>query len=218
MATPTPLPRDPSQGIDKIEGTKPIGPGEKQMGPPERPFEAFMKPEEGVPGAGTRGVQVSPFDLAHGQPISTTPTMQSLLAQTVTAQNAMGDVVTNLNTPNLKLKQSTKYILKNKLTDASAHARAANAKVGGKEVPPPALEASHGPIQKLLAYATDGQMNLQAAQRAISDAATRGDQLNPGDMLQAQIKLNQAQLEIQYSSVLLSTAVEDMKTLFNITL
>jgi len=42
--------------------------------------------------------------------------------------------------------------------------------------------------------------------------------MNPGDILLIQVKLAKAKQELEYSSVLLSTAVRDIKTLFNIQL
>lgn len=219
MTTPTPgLPKDlPDAG--RIESTKPITPGERQLGaPPTTAFENYMKPSEGITQSGVRPTQVSPFDLAHGQNLPTTPTIGTLTTQATQAQSTLGDVVTNLNTPNLKLKQSSKYLLKNKLQDASAHLRAANNKMGAETPQPPNIEHGASPLVKLIGYATDGQNNLEAAKRHLQELQSKGESLNPGDLLQIQIKLNQAQLEIQYSSVLLATAVEDMKTIFNITL
>jgi hypothetical protein len=216
----SPLPND-TDSPDRIQSTKPIGPGEKQLAPAVttgQPFASYMQTEGAGPAAAKPAGQVSPFDLAHGQALTQTPNINTLLAQVNSAQSGLGDIVNQLNTPNLKLKQSSKYILKNKLSDAESHLRATNTKLGGKEIPPPQMEPGAGPIQKLIAYAANGQNNLQEAERVLKELQAKGDQLNPGDMLQIQIKLNQAQLEIQYSSVLLSTAVEDMKTLFNITL
>jgi hypothetical protein len=213
MSNTTPGPKPP---------VSPIGPpksvGGNDSGPPASPgqsFENFMKPK----GAGSPGqVQgaASPFALAQGQALATTPTFDTLVSQTVAAQTALGGVQTQLTTPNLKLKASQKYLLRNKLSEADAHLRSANAKMGVEPGPEPQLPAGSGPIQKFLAFVNDGQAQIDSAKEQLNKMKERGESLSPGDMMLIQIKINKAQQEIEFSAMLLSKAVDDIKTLMNV--
>jgi hypothetical protein len=161
----------------------------------------------------------SPFSLAQGQNVlASTPTFDTLITQTQAAQNALGGIKTQLNTPNLKLKASQKYLLKNKLSDANGHLRSANSKLGGEPGPEPETPAGGGPVNKFLAYITDGQNQINGAKLQLQQMKDQGGVISPGDMLLVQIKINKAQQEIEYASVLLSKAVDDLKTLMNIQL
>ncbi len=210
----TPNPED----IPRANIVGPIGQEQKQIPPNLSAFQSYMQQTEPNPMLSPNVGQMSPFDLAHGQVPPAGPTITTLIAQTNTAQGSLGDLSNQLNTPNLKVKPSTKYILKNKLTSANAHIHSASAKVGAKEVEAQKVPDGAGPIQKYLALVTDGQNQLQAAQDQLSGLAAKGENLSPADMLLVQIKLNKAQQEIEYSSILLSKAVDDMKMLMNVQL
>jgi len=73
-------------------------------------------------------------------------------------------------------------------------------------------------LQRFLSLISDGQNQLEAAQEQLASLQKRGESLSPGDMLLVQIKLNKAQQEIEYSSLLLSKAIDDMKMMMNIQL
>ena len=215
MTTGTPKPED----IPKLSIAGPVGEEQKKpsMGTPS--FQSYMQAGEANPlTQAPKTAQVSPFDLAHGTVPPAGPTMGTLIAQASSAQSGLGDLSNQLNTPNLKLKQSSKYILKNKLASAKAHIRSASVKAGAKETPDSEVPAGAGPVQKFLALVTDGQNQLEEAKRQIQTLKDKGTNITPGDMLLIQIKLNKAQTEIEYSSVLLSKAVDDMKMLMNIQL
>lgn len=215
MTTGTPKPED----ITRLNIAGPVGEEQKKpsMGAPS--FQSYMQSGEPNPLLqGPKTAQVSPFDLAHGQVPAAGPTMTTLVAQANSAQSALGDLSNQLSTPNLKLKQSSKYILKNKLASAKANIRSASAKMGANEAPDKEIPTGAGPIQKFLALVTDGQNQLEEAKKQIQTLKDKGVGISPGDMLLIQIKLNKAQTEIEYSSVLLSKAVDDMKMLMNIQL
>lgn len=130
----------------------------------------------------------------------------------------LGDINNQLQTPNLKLKQSQRYLLRNKLTSANSYLNAANTKMG-VEAPTDSGESKRtGIVGKFLDYVDEGQNNLMTAQKQLMDLKSKGESLNPGDFLSIQVKLAHAQQEIEYASIMLSKAVEDMKTLFNIQL
>jgi hypothetical protein len=213
----TPSPED----VTRSSAPTPIGQGEAGKLPETtRPFQSYMQaPTEPNPMlAGGKPMQVSPFDLAQGQVLAAGPTFNTIQAQAKSAQLALGDVSTQLNTPNLKLRQSSKYLLKNKLGSASTLIRSASSKLGVEEKAPRETPAGAGPIQRFLSLITDGQDQLEAAQSQLKALQSRGESLSPADMLLVQIKLNKAQQEIEYSSLLLSKAVDDMKMMMNIQL
>lgn len=212
----TPSPEDVTRPV----APNPIGEGESgQMPEATRSFQSYMQTTEANPLlAGGKSMQVSPFDVAQGQVLAAGPTFQTIQAQAKSAQTVLGDISTQLNTPNLKLRQSSKYILKNKLASAGALIRSAGSKLGAQEQPLSEVASGSSPIQRFLTLVTDGQYQLEAAQEQIKALQNRGDALSPGDMLLIQIKLNKAQQELEYSSLLLSKAVDDMKMLMNIQL
>jgi hypothetical protein len=204
-------------GTDRIEHTVPVGGDQKKiLTPQESTFQSFM--EEAPTGKpGQAAPLASPFDLPqHSTALPATPTIDSLLSQTKSAQTTLGDISSQFNTPNLKLKQSSKYLLRNKLTDANAHLQTANSKLGAET--PEESSPLAGPFGKFIGYVTDGQNRLQSAQQQLQSLKDKGDQLSPADMLLVQVKLNMAQQELEYSSVVLSKAVDDIKMLFNVQL
>jgi len=210
-------------GKDAIPPTKvttPVTEGEpKTPQEPGRPFRSYMEGGEPNPlTAAGKNPQVSPFDLAHGKVPAPGPNFNTIQQQAKMAQSSMGDIVNQLKTPKLKLKQSTKYLLKNKLTSAKGHIKSASQKLGTKETEEEEVPPGAGPLQKYLSLVTDGQNQLQAAQQHLANLSKKGEEMKPADMLMIQIKLSKAQQELEYSSLLLSKAVDDLKMMMNIQL
>jgi hypothetical protein len=159
------------------------------------------------------------MELAQNQtPLAQGPTFDSLLSQTKSVHGMLGDINTNLQTKNLKLKQSDRASLRSKLTNANSYLKAANTKIGAPvaEEAPPA--AGGGILGKFLGLVTQGQSNVAAAQKQLLDMKSKGASLNPADFLAIQIKLAHAQQEIEYASMMLANTVSGLKTLFNIQL
>ena len=201
-----------------IKPTKSIEPGEEKQPQPEQSFESYMKPgQEGEQG-GVKSGQITPFELAtqSANIQNTTPTMDSLVSQMNSTSSVLGDLQNQLNTKNLKLKQSQKYLLRNKLSSANDNIRSASDKTGVDVGPTPSSNTRQNPITRFLSLVTDSQTQLNQAQNMINGMKANGKMINPGDMLLIQIKLAKAQQELEYSSVLLSKAVDDIKTMFNI--
>jgi len=205
-------PTDPSASpeVPKITPDKTLEKGRRS---PDT--ESFAKYKEEAPSATTPG-GISPMDLASKGGISTTPTFETLLAQTINAKDTLNNVENNLKTPNLKLKKSHSELINSKLTSANEHLETPIEKLNGTvpkktEVPPGA-----SPIARFMGLVLDGQNKLHETHDLIENYKTKGGQLNPGDMLLIQIKLAQAQQEIEYSSVLLSKAVDAFKQIVSI--
>lgn len=208
-----------SDDIAPLDPTRKIGeetsPGGKM---PSKSFEQFMEAAAQKPSGKSQPLNASPFDIMHSRtPLATGPTFDTLLNQTKSAHSMLGDISTQLNTKNLKLKQSQRYLLRNKLGDANAHLRAANAKMG-VEAPVATTSGSGGILGKFLDLVNESQSNVMAAQQHLLNMKSKGVDLKPADFLMIQLKLAHAQQEIEYASIMLSKAVDDMKMLFNVQL
>jgi hypothetical protein len=218
VPVPGPILPGDAGDVDRIVSTKPITPGEEKV--PAQPFASFMQEGKGMPTeVSGKTTMVSPFDLAQGKPLATSaPTLDTLMNQVKNAQSTLGDLSTNVNTPGLKLKPSQKYLLKNKATDANANFRIANAKLGAEIPQEPSASEFKGPLAKFLALFTDGQNQMQSAQKQLEGLKDKGTSMQPADFLMIQIKMNKAQQELEYSSVLLSNAVSSLKQLMQVQL
>lgn len=208
---------DEISSVSNIGGTKPIQVETEQQPKSGQTFESFMKEGTGPSQAGIKTEGITPLELA-GQSFAqgTTPTVESILGQMNSTSTVLGDVQNQLQTKNLKLKPSQKYLLRNKLTSAHENIRAAAEKSGVDVGEPPSTSLRQSPIAKFLSIITDGQAQLGDAHKRIQTLAEQGTNLNPGELLMVQIKLAKAQQELEYSSILLSKAVDDIKTMFNI--
>lgn len=212
----SPLPDD----ISNVTPAKPPGavtPGKEDQGQPGQSFQDVMGQKQG----GSSPVQAqapSPMDVAgQGQKgPGVPPTMDSVEQQMNSTSSVLGDVQNQLGTKNLKLKPSQKYLLRNKLNEANSQIRAAAGKTGAELPPHPTGLSRKNPIAKFLALVQDGQNSMHNAAAKIRELKASGKPLNAGELLLVQVKLNKAQQELEYSSVLLSKAVDDIKTLFNI--
>jgi hypothetical protein len=209
---------DKPDDISRLDPIKKIGDDQhKPASSPTsgQPFESYMK-EKAAADVPQKTPAASPFELAHGKTnLATAPNFDTILHQVKSAQGIFGDISTQLNTKNLKLKQSQRYLLRSKLSDANGHLRAANARLGA-EIPAPPPPSGKTIIHKFLDFVTEGQGNLKAAQQQIMQLRDKGESLKPADFLALQLKFGHAQQEIEYASIMLAKAVENMRTLFNI--
>lgn len=216
--TQKPIPDDINPP-DRIGAMMPVGEGQQELATSSQAFSSFMQSNPASEGT-SKSQMISPFDLAQQGPKAgvASPNMATLMSQVQLAQSSMSDLQTQLSYPNLKLKASQKYIVKNKLTDANSNLRTANSKLG---VPPSdevISSGASGPLGKFLDYVSDGMNQLESAKQQLSNLKSQGHNLTPGDFLLIQIKMNKAQQELDFTSVLLSKAVEDFKMMMNIQL
>jgi exonuclease VII small subunit len=200
--------------IDPAQSVEPTGQGPQQE--PKTSFGDYMKQTpaatEAAPSQAT-----SPLDLSKGQVgQAMQPTMGSIQSQFNTTSNTLNTVESQLNTKNLKLKQSQNYLLRNKLSEADTHIRTAASKVGVDVGQPPSLLNKQNPINRYLGLIASSQTQLAQAETKIKQISANGQTLAPGELLLVQIKLNKAQQALDYSSVLLGKAVDDIKMLFNV--
>lgn len=208
---------------DDISSAEPI----KRLGDDQPPlkegsgnsFQTYMDKASQQTTAPQKPPAISPFDLPQSKTALTQgANLDTLIAQTKSAQTVLGDLSSQLNTKNLKLKQSQRYLLRNKLNDANSLLKAANVNAGGEIPPPPEPSSSNSPFGKFLDLISDGQNNLTAVQKQLTSLKDKGDSLNPADFLNIQLKIGHAQQAIEYASIMLSKAVEDLKMMFNVQL
>lgn len=207
---------------DRLDPIKKIGeeklPGGPTPGPGPESFESYMEKAGQQASMAGKAAAPSPMELAQPpSPLTTGPTFDSLLGQARYVQGMLGDIQDQLQTKNLKLKQSDRASLRSKLKNANSYLKAANVKLGA-EVPEPPTPSGGGIIGKFLDYVTEGQANLAAAQQQIMSLKSKGDSLKPADFLAIQVKIAHAQQEIEYASMMLANAVSGLKTLFGIQL
>lgn len=207
---------------DRIAPTTKIGEDNKAL-PVGQPFSSLMKAGEPPLTSTGKTPMISPFDLMQSghSPVIQNATVDNLLSQVKHAHSTLGDISTQLNTPKLKLRSSDKYLLKNKLNNTSTNLRAVNAKLGEDTSDKNEEESSpkiQGPLGRFMSYLADGQAQLVSAQKKLQSLKAKGDSLSPADFLLIQIKLNKAQQELDFTSVLLSNAVSSFKMLMQVQL
>ena len=211
--------RDPTEKIsaDRI-GEKGAISEEKSVVPDQSEFQSYMqRPLESEQGAPPEGI--SPMELPKGLNLQTAgPTIENLLGQVNSAEGSLSDIRSKLDTPNLKFKRQHQYLLRNKLGDANNHLRSAGNRLGADMPDPTKVAADANPIEKFIGFVTDGQNQIMAAKAKLQVLGQKPGQLNPSDLLLVQIKLSQAQQELEYSSILLAKVVDIFKQMLNVQL
>ena len=156
----------------------------------------------------------SPAQLPQGaQAAQGAPTIDSVVSQIGTSQDSLGNVQNKLNTKDLRLTNSQKHLVRNKLSNTSTYLRAVNAKLGVDT--PPMPPHTGGPIEKFLSYVQDGENQMNAAKQKLMQIKSDGSNMSPADMMLIQIKMNQAQLEISYTSTLLGKVISSLTQILN---
>lgn len=185
---------------------------------PGSSFQSYMQSSPTPPGAASTSGAPSPLSLPQQGPAQAgAPTFNSLITQAKNTRDSLGNVEQQLNTPNLKFKRSQAHLIRNKLTDANAYLRAGAEKLG---VTPADARPSAGTsmLGRLLAYVGTGQDQLTVIQQQLHKLSSSGASMNGPDMLVMQIKLSQAQQEVEYSATLVNKMVDSLKTLFSVQL
>lgn len=213
----------PDKSPDRITG----GQTPERIGQPNIPtkapadFDSYMQgtgqsktPMPGTPGApGTAGV--TPAAIPQGPAVSTTGISYStLLAQAGGVQDSLGTVSDQLNDKNLKLKRSQSHLVRQKLGDANGYIRAAGSKLGAN-MPEDKIPAGMTGIGRFIAMVNNGQDQLVAVQQQLQALSAKGEQINPGEMMAVQVKMNLAQQEIEYTSTLLGKVIQSITTVLN---
>jgi hypothetical protein len=202
-------------GYKKIEPTEGFEKQTRINTPNNQSFQAYMKEPSVVPGE-EMAQGISPIDLARASSLQNPPTFDSLLGQVSLSNAQIEQMQNDLATPNLRFKSSQARLLESKLADAKEHISSASEKLGVPLLPETPLPQGMGPVARFLGLLTDGQNQLMAAKAQVENLKNNGENIKPTDMLLIQIKLSQAQQEIEYSSILLSKVVDIVKQMINI--
>lgn len=210
------MPADTTPSPDRIDPNRAVEPKVPTRSQPGTEFQSFMQGAASQPSSMAPAGAASPLQPA-GNLSNAQPTFDSLMAQSKTMQDSLGNLQSQLKTPNLTLKRSQERLLRNKLGDANDYIRGAAGKIGASTTPmkPP---AHAGATEKLMAYINDGQEKMVSIQQKLDEIMSSGQELKPADMMLVQIKMGQAQQELEYSSSILGKVVDAVKQLFNIQL
>ena len=204
---------------DRITPGKALEPVETSPRTP-KDFRPFMEGSEGpMKGQAPKAASgLSPMDVAKQPPVATNvPSISTILAQSKTAQDTLGNVHKQLKTKDLTLRRSQAHLLKNKLTDAQGYLRGAGAKLG-VETPAPEIPAGTSVLGRFIAYVDDGQNQLVAIQQKLKNMAANGETINAAEMLSVQVKMGLASQEIEYASGLLAKVVQSISTIMQMQL
>jgi len=200
-------------GPPEIQPVREVSGEEGPQKVPSRSFDSYMK--EGAPPA-QESAKISPFDLLkEGHPLAKTIDAEAILQQMKTASSSLGDLQSKLHTKNLQLKPSQRYLLRNKLTEASDQIRSAAQATGVPIESPPPVLSRRNPIERFLALVSDGQQQLRQAQENLAALGDK-DSLSVPELLKIQFKLSKAQREIEFASVMLGKVLSNLQTLFNV--
>lgn len=193
---------------DPLFGAGSVTPSPSAPGSGKSPagFDTFMKESPKSAAAATAAPSSVPLPTAP-------PTAASILAQTTALQQGMTTVQGQISDPNLSLKRSQAHLVRNKLGDANTSIRAAGTRLGVET--PPMTSTGSGPVARFLNYLSDGQNQLAAVQTQLQTLSKSPTGMNAADLLYIQLKMNQAQQEIEYSSTLLGKVMDSLKTILN---
>lgn len=206
MASPT-NPLRPDQ-IYSTRGIQPAQENQEQIG--GNFAEMMQNPQAKNIGSSAP----SPMNILPGTNPVSGPSYDTMQTQLAMATNNINDMQIQSQTPGLKIRPQDKDQLVKNMSLASDNLRTANTKLGVDPGPNPV--PSDGPLGKFLSLINDGSQQISSAKQKLSSIASEPGKLNPAEMLLVQVKINQAQQQIEFSSILLSKVVDDFKQLMNI--
>ena len=212
---PSDLPAKPPD-VDKLDNVGSVQPrASEEQTPEEGRFSKLMNDPSTT---SSKTATTNPMELANQaqKSVSSPPTIASIQQQMTSVSGSLGDIKNQLHTKGLKLKQSEKYLLRNKLSSVDDNLRNAAKQTGADTGPPVNLLSKKSPIAKFLELVTDGQNQMQQASKMVNQLDSSGKSINAGQLLLIQAKLQKAQQELDYTSILLGKATDMLKTLFNV--
>lgn len=209
--TPDILPGKASEPLNKktpgeeaLQQVKPPEAFDLQAKTPTATEAAFMAP--------------SPMDISFQQKSQYAhqqmPTKEDLAQQAKGTAQQMDPAKEKLNTPNLTLKPSTVDILSQHLDRVGDNIAGINSRLGLTQKPLPKKASGQSPIEHFLDYFTGSQEQLKNIAQSFS--AMDPKHLNPATMLTLQIKMSSVQQQVEFFTIILGKAVDNIKTLMNI--
>lgn len=212
------LPKGPPDvsGYGNIEPTKGFDRETKFTKPEQRQFETYMEKPSAKPEEASS--KPTPMELAQNKDLLSSPTNESVLAQTANANNTMmgiQDQLQRLQTKNISLKPSDEKLLSRKMQDSIDHLNTAASHLDLKK-PSLKIDQNKDPITRFLSYLSYGQDQMVEAKKKLAALQKQKKSLNPSQMMLIQINLAQAQQSLEFSSILLSKTIDALKQLMNI--
>lgn len=209
------------EDITKVGSDSPLKPMQSEGGQggvkPSKSFETYMKGEGSTTEPSIGSKQPTPLELAQeGKTLKAEPTLQTLQEQMNSTTTVLGDLQNQFHTKGLTLTQTQKYLLRHKLTKANESIRKSAEKMGVDAGPPPALSRGKSPITKFIGLLTNSQDQVKKSQKMIQQLGGQGTPLSPAELIRIQISLSSAQQQLEFASVLLSKAVESIKSLMTV--
>ena len=199
---------DASFQPDKLPGVGPKPPiGPTGPGPNAEEFKSLM--HEKTPGA------ITPLQISPQKVSSSAPSMEGLLKQIDTTQGLIKDLQNNLDFPQLKLKKAHERLIKDKLQNVVEDISGA-AKASKTSLLPPTNTENMQPIAKFLSFIGDGHGQLKSVQNNLAEMVKKKKKITPANMLLMQVKIAEAQQNIEFSSILLSKVIDGIKQTLNI--
>ena len=194
---------------DKLPGVGPKPPtGPTGPVPNADEFQSLMQ------GGKTSGV-ITPLQISPEKLSTSAPTMGGLLKQIDTTQGSIKNLQSNLEFPQLKLKKAHERLIKDKLQNVTSDIEGA-AKASSSPILPQTNTEKMQPIAKFLSFIGDGHSQLNGVKDNLANMVKNKKQVSPANMLLMQVKIAQAQQEIEFSSILLSKVIDGIKQTLNI--
>jgi hypothetical protein len=213
---------DPLKNAD-MTPSKPLRPiqegdsGENALGrePPSMPFS--LKGAQGPTGT-AQAEQISPMDLASSSTASGTqrgiPTPDELITQAQQINDRLGGFKQQLAMPGLKFKPSTSEVLSGHLNNITDNLSIISSRLSTPAAPRANPADATSAIEYFLNYLTGSQQQLNKISQMISHPPT--GTLQPGDLLAIQVKMTGVQQQMEFFSVLLGKAIDNIKTVMSI--
>lgn len=208
-----------NQDVTADKALKPIAEGEsgenalgRQL--PSTPFN--LKGEEGPKGA-AKTEQISPLDLATASTTSAQrglPNPTDLITQAHQISDRMGAIKQQLQLPGLQFKPSTSEVLSEHLNNITDNLTAMSTRLSVPFTPQAKPAGAPSAIEYFLNYLTGSQQQLNKISQMISHPPT--GTLQPGDLLAIQVKMTGVQQQMEFFSVLLGKAIDNIKTIMSI--
>ncbi|MEL7431662.1 MAG: hypothetical protein AAGI90_03935 [Chlamydiota bacterium] len=206
----------------KKVSSDPIGPkgaSPQKLPPNPEEFRSMMRSTNPKAAQSGNIGDISPMELAQKSIQPGGASLESISNNVAGSDAHLTNIEKTLKkNPNLRFKRQHEQLLKQKLQDGNNHLRKMNTKLGAEAPHSPNPNGQNGPVARFLGYVTNGQNQLLAAKARIEEMGKDPNQLNPANLLAAQIQAAQAQQNLEYSSILLSKVVETFKQMLNIQL
>lgn len=227
-------------GSGGIQNPKNLPENIPQMEPGQGSGDDSFGPMVGKPEGGSTAEMgnTSPMNIASQQQSSMPPrsgSIEELGKGLNKALEQMNNLQGLLATPNLKLNQRSRKLLRAKFGRVQDHLDYLNSKLdlsdedegggGGKNKQENEISEVEGSdsnvISKFIGYLTDGQSQLRRAMdetKKINETAKKNPSLAISDIFSMQVKVYRAQVELEFASAVVQKSIDDLKTLMNVQL